>query len=375
VSPNLTAPLQHVFRSKRDTDPLTDGALPSTSGTGAGSSSRKRRWRIEELQHGNHWDRVDRRSFWSWEPRPGKINDGWDQIDFGTDRIARPDQDDEKDWGVLSNCKLHGIAAVSNLLQRLASLRTEHVPSMHEWLYEPGCASIPLFRADNDDEYQVFISTQEPQSKIAYTNPLPTTPVGTTFPWVTCPTSALQRDKPSDSRCQVMSGIELSAPGAETAKFPKRIVPIGLLIVRSRARFKEYMNDDPDLPDAQVGEQTDFTVVMDAESSDMPVWILAGQLALRERAMANFGAKAYAMFQGLLSDDSRYFDAACIMSSIHQLATNMQDPAAATFQDAVELVRQTRAVIDPIGAELARNRLEFQGNLPGVESLLASSKP
>jgi hypothetical protein len=136
-------------------------------------------------------------------------------------------------------------------------------------------------------------------------------------------------------------------------------IQIGRLEVRTKFRD----DDDPGDDSAEwTTEMTDFEVMLEAESDEMPVWIFAGQLQLQERI---FGTDitgpdepCLPIFDGLMIDNDHVYDTACILPSIHRLGTSATDANAVTYEEACELVRKTRTVMDPLRIRISEKALE-----------------
>ncbi len=110
-----------------------------------------------------------------------------------------------------------------------------------------------------------------------------------------------------------------------------------------------------------VTEDTDYFVVVDVDHEDMPLWLLAPRPQLQKRLDNKFypgrPILPLPIFDGLFSKEGDCgYDCACILSSLHRIGSRPPEPDAPSFQEACELIRRTRAVVDPAALVLPKER-------------------
>jgi hypothetical protein len=140
-------------------------------------------------------------------------------------------------------------------------------------------------------------------------------------------------------------------------EFPNLCVTLGTLTVRNDARRGYF-------PPGFVTEHTDYYVFVDVGHQDLPVWILAPRPQLEGRLINPFYDPAHPirhlpMFDGLLEQEGggAGFDAGCVVSSLRRLGVRLSDDdSASAFRDACELLRKTRAIIDPVALLLPEKK-------------------
>lgn len=93
--------------------------------------------------------------------------------------------------------------------------------------------------------------------------------------------------------------------------------------------------------------------MLDAERDNMPLWIFCSRRMLRER-YETYGKNnpKLPIFNGAMQNKDYGYDAACILESAHQLGGRPD------LEEACEVVRKTRAVLDPGSMDTPVERLE-----------------
>lgn len=126
------------------------------------------------------------------------------------------------------------------------------------------------------------------------------------------------------------------------------MIPLGPLAVRSSSRAPDSQSSS----DPQT-ERTDYQVVIDAENEAMPLWLLCSRRTLRERYQGFAGRNPQLpVFEGLMQCEEFGYDAACILGSVHRLEEQL------SYEEACEMVRRTRAVVDPIRRYTTEEKME-----------------
>ncbi|KAL1855669.1 hypothetical protein Daus18300_011050 [Diaporthe australafricana] len=251
-----------------------------------------------KVRHDDHWDEVIYWSPWTNWVNPG---DGWPH------NFMRSDE-------------------------KLSGLRHEDLPSLkvstrRNW-------KLPLFKdTATGDEYSLHLhlGLLVGLNQILCSQSWDAIPGGST-PWKRLAAPLYQvtyRRRLTDE-----------ATLASAPPLPKFIITLGKLAVRTEFRDqRETLRVEGENPPT---ETTDYLVVIDAADEDIPVWLLVSRSILRDRAeYEGRDHPQLPIFNGLLKDDSYGYDAACIFRSIRDL-TGPTD-----FQEVCDLVRKTRAVVDP----------------------------
>ncbi|KAK3313602.1 hypothetical protein B0H66DRAFT_536860 [Apodospora peruviana] len=145
-------------------------------------------------------------------------------------------------------------------------------------------------------------------------------------------------------------------------EFPKLGMTLGMLLVTSVGRHPQYFQDGK--PRTEV---TDYEVVIgvsdEADGGDndpLPVWIVAPRQRLEYRASGRHAAYPWPsvpIFRNGMDDGGGAgYDVACILPSVQRLGIRPSDTdgtargdglAPPDFEETCELVRRTRAVVDP----------------------------
>ncbi|KAK3314873.1 hypothetical protein B0H66DRAFT_593533 [Apodospora peruviana] len=221
-------------------------------------------------------------------------------------------------------------------MAKLASLRPERVPDLIEahneaerfrkrYVWDPA-RRIPLCTDEEGREYQIKLSLS-----------------ASGLDMIDCPEfTAWGRFGDEEMRC-VLFGIRDRLPyrppsspakGGGMPELPKLAASLGYLEVGTI-----------DLSDGLMSSvSTDYEVIMDVGSDDMPLWIMAPQQCLKDRAMAaqrSVVRPLVPIFRRMMDDGGCLYDVACILSSVRKLGGRV------SYAESCELVSKTRAVIDP----------------------------
>lgn len=267
--------------------------------------------------HDDHWDEVVYRSPWTkWV----HVGIGWPHSFMRSDELSKSNEDllkdpDNRRWQ-----------------QTLSQLQQKDLPSLK--VGAKGNPKIPLFKdVATGDEYSLHLH-------IGICFGL--NRIGCRSNWEAIPGPPTPWKRLADPLFQVRYRRPLTeeASRASEPALPNYIIALGKLAVRTYAReeWETLMGKDRDPPT----ETTDYTVVIDVGCKDLPVWLLVSRPILRDRAEEEGKAHPQLpVFKGLLEDDSYGYDSACIFRSIRDIA------GPTDFEAVCELVRKTRAVVDP----------------------------
>lgn len=267
--------------------------------------------------HDDHWDEVTYRSPWTkWV----HVGDGWPHSFMRSDELSKTNEQLLHDPGN------------RRWLHKLSGLRKEDLPSLK--VSTTANWKIPLFRdVDTGDEYSLHlrIGSYTRLNKINCRSNWDAIP-GNSTPWkqLAEPLYKVRYREPLTDETR-----QASVPA-----LPNYIIALGELAVRTSVRepWETLMGKDRNPPT----ETTDYTVAIDAAHEDLPVWLLVSRPILRDRAECEGkDHPQLPIFKGLLKDDSYGYDATCIFRSVRDLA------GPTDFGEVCELVRQTRAVVDP----------------------------
>lgn len=270
-----------------------------------------------EVWHNDHWDKTTYRSPWTnWV----HVGQGWPHNFMRSDELSKTNEQLLQDPGN------------RRWLRRLSALHRNDLPFLK--ISTTANWKIPLFTDHaTRDEYSLHlhIGTYVSLNKISCRSN-----------WDAIPDSTTEWKRLGDPLYEVRyrkSSTDNSSLTSEPA-LPNYIIALGKLAVRTRVReeWETLVGKDRNPPT----EVTDYTVVIDAGHEDLPVWLLVSRPILRDRA--EYEGKDHPqlpVFKGLLKDDSYGYDSACIFRSIRDIA------GPTDFEQACELVRKTRAAVDP----------------------------
>lgn len=245
----------------------------------------------------------------------------------------------------MANEDLYKNAITQLWMKAFASMRRDRISLLTKPRGPDSCI-IPLFEDGNGWQYQIGLS-------ITYIS----------LPKIECPSTLRDGQLCSSSLFALARRIQVEpSPTAEGSPTPPKLaVPLGTLRIRGgRPRGPEL---------GCMTEYTDYSVVVDVGHEDMPLWIVAPRAQLQKRLNNKFyfePIKNLPMFDGLLQkEDDCEYDCACILSSIHRLGKPPPDPDAPSFQDTCEMIRKTRATVDPAAIRLPMERIQdFVGDEP-----------
>lgn len=217
-------------------------------------------------------------------------------------------------------------------LHRLSALRPSDLPSLK--VSTAANWKIPLFKdVVIGDEYSLHlhIGTYVSLNKISCRSN-----------WDAIPDHPPGWKRLGDPLYQIRYRIPLTDEASHTSEpaLPNYIIALGKLAVRTRAReeCETLMSKERSRPT----EITDYTIVIDAAHEDLPVWLLVSRPILRDRAECEGrDHPQLPVFKGLLKDSSYGYDSACIFRSIRDIA------GPTDFEEVCELVRKSRAAVDP----------------------------
>ncbi|KAG8160688.1 hypothetical protein KVR01_008952 [Diaporthe batatas] len=276
--------------------------------------------------HGDHWDELlDYES---------PYVDTWDGEDWMYTHLQLGDRS-------VSNEQLSTNPDAQHWLQKLGNLSREDFPSLK---FAPGHyrpAKVPLFRdEDTGDEYQILVNLSDD------------------LIYVSCPLDIV----PFNERARPLSVVIYQGEPSEGTQgdpeLPRFVIPLGPLAVRSQFRFA-----DSQKPSNPRTELTDYQVVIDAEDDSMPVWLLCSRRTLIERHKGFNGRNPQLpIFKGLMQYEEIGYDAACMLSSVHRLGDRL------SFEETCDMVRRTRANVDPVKRHATVEKMEELIGVPVPES-------
>lgn len=285
---------------------------------------------VPRERHGDHWDQViSYESPWRDWDDPGQ--GGWMErfCEHGDKSVA--------------NDELARRALTRTWLQKLSGLRRRDLPALEDPYLgggRPGRPAVPLF-AGGGDEYQIKLH------------------LGNFLTGVRCPAADGDDDEvqwidSADPLVRIRYRLPRpeGAPPPSEPPLPRFGIPLGNLAVRTRSRYPaHWLGEEP------LTERTDYGVMLDPESDAMPLWLLCSRRRLQERVEENgCDVPQLPIFEGLMQNEDYGYDAACILDSVHRIG--MEGPDRPTFEEACELVRKTRAVVDPGSLYASKAMLE-----------------
>ncbi|KAH8889247.1 hypothetical protein GQ53DRAFT_748345 [Thozetella sp. PMI_491] len=287
---------------------------------------------ITEEQHDNHIDTTVFKNPWlhEWE---SDWHGGW---------IRKDDRS-------LPNDHFYENEVTQRWMQALSGVRRNAISLLLEPRGATDSCQIPLFKDGNGWEYHISLDIGRFK-----------------LPRIECP--AISGDPflaASLFELRARARGSENQPTDQTPAIPRFAVQLGILKVRSDARYPKHFSTP-----TTVTEATDYKVFVDVDSDDMPLWLLAPRSQLQARLNNPWWGPYHAirqlpMFNGLLENDDCGYDCACILPSIRRLGSRPPNPDAPSFDEACQLIRATRAIIDPAGLLLTMDRVkDFNGGVP-----------
>ncbi len=244
-----------------------------------------------------------------------------------------------EDEDSLTNNQLRQSPAVQACLQKLAGLTRSDFPALVNIYSQLDGQRIPLFEDENGDEYQIRLD------------------IDSSLPVIKCPSNSIDLPifpKPTCPLYQLRSLISRPVlPDPRT--IPSYVVRLGRLEIRTDSRSPECFNEP-----GTITEGTDYEIMIDAESEDMPVWLFVSQPQLEDRLQPFVYCDPISIlpvFQGLLLDGNSFFyDSASILPSIRDLE-NISSTKE-TFKNVCKLIQETRSIKFPSVIRQSDNQLE-----------------
>ncbi|CAG9947216.1 unnamed protein product [Clonostachys rosea f. rosea IK726] len=266
--------------------------------------------------HESHSDRITWENPWEWS--------------LESDKRWPPETRTPEGLGAsMSNVDYDQLEVTRKCIKTYQALSREKAEKVLSTWHGPDLHAIPLFDANGDD-YRIDFTSRA------------------TLYSVYCPT----RLEGTDSNA-ALSFFELSprlSTGRHSLPLPKHVVHIGNLLVRTKAagakpRSKSELSKAP-----YCNDSTDYTVIVDVGHQDMPLWIVSSRARLDIRAgLKNLTLRPMPIFDGSMATENGDHDIACILPSIRHLSLD-PERRQAMYHEACELVRQTRATVDPYEA-------------------------
>ncbi len=273
--------------------------------------------RTWSVKHDDHIDKVRGRNIWS--QRTTSEIQTCSGFDWYTNWVL-------EDEDSLTNTELRQDPAVQDCLQKLASLTRFDFPALDNIYSQLDGQRIPLFEDEDGDEYQIRLG------------------IHSSLPLISCPSNS--GDDTFRPKCPLyqLRGLISEPLSSHPRVIPKYVIRLGQLEVRTSSRYPECY-EEPET----ITECTDYEVMIDAESDDMPVWLFVSQPQLEDRLRSFIYAKPISVppvFRGsLLDGKSNFFDCACMLPSIRDLRTVR--PRGEMLEDACKLIQETRNVRFP----------------------------
>lgn len=260
------------------------------------------------------------RTIWHDDHRDRTENDLVDDLDWINGRVGNSEEN-------RTNAQLYENEATQDWLKALSHLPMDGISTLVAHPIHP--CRIPLFKDKDGDEYQIHLGSP------------------TSLPEAIC-TRFGDAPQPSAKFLFHLKGCKPFPPSEDeqTRAIPKSIIHLGSLDVSTTSRYPDYIRIED-----RVTERTDYDVVVDIEKEGMPLWLVTSRRRLDQRAEGVGYMEPIPplpIFDGLMGDLESSYDAACILPSIQRLGTREQGLQESDFQLACDLVRKTRAIIDPV---------------------------
>ncbi|CAH0057812.1 unnamed protein product [Clonostachys solani] len=238
----------------------------------------------------------------------------------------------------MSNPDYDQLAITQKCVKSYQTLSRDKAEKVLSAWHGPELRAIPLFDANGDD-YRINFTSRA------------------TLYSVYCPT----RLEGTDANA-ALSFFELTprlpTTGHHSLPLPKHVVHLGNLQVRTKShgakpRSKSELSEAP-----YFNEMTDYTIIVDVGHQDMPLWIVSPRARLDIRAgLKNLALRPLSIFDGSMATKSGDHDIACILPSIRDLSLD-PERRQAMYREACELVRQTRATVDPYETMIHQNEIK-----------------
>ncbi|ROW06902.1 hypothetical protein VMCG_04170 [Cytospora schulzeri] len=316
-------------------------SIATTSSSSSENSSSSRQEDVEEPDptdngeigedpiewHDGHWDMI------------GELLSPYTTLEPGLDWINTRIYQDERS---VPSDEAHENPTVQQWLQKFAGLRRSDLPTLPRAIGDISRVKIPLYKdEDTGDEYQICLDFGDFRDGLEN---------------ISCPERQQlggPRHPLREIRYRIPPPEQSSQPNTPPPRF---VIPLGPLAIRtvSHHRHYKYVERPPT-------EETDYQVMLDAGSENMPLWIFCSRRMLRER-YETYGESNLQLpiFNGAMKSEDCEYDTACILESVHQLGGRPR------LEEACEMVRKTRAVLDPgsMRAPVAKLEELIGGPLP-----------
>ncbi|CAG9982252.1 unnamed protein product [Clonostachys byssicola] len=262
--------------------------------------------------HGDHSDRI------TWE-------NPW-ETSVDSDKPWPPETRTLEGGATMSNIDYDKLEITQKTVKSYQDLSREKAEKVLSTWHGPELRAIPLFDADGDD-YRINFTSRA------------------TLYSVYCPT----RLEGTDSNA-ALSFFELTvrlSTGHHAIPLPKHVAHLGNLQVRTKAHGAKPRTKSELAKAPYCSEMTDYTIIVDIGHEDMPLWIVSPRGRLDIRAgLENLELRPMPIFDGSMVTEGGDHDIACILPSIRDLSLD-PERRQAMYREACELVRQTRATVDP----------------------------
>lgn len=248
----------------------------------------------------------------------------------------------------LTNDQIYDSAVTQWWMDALTSVNRDAISLLVE--YRTGLCQLPLFKDKNGWEYQIGLSLGQMN-----------------LPSIYCP-HVLATNSVAAPLFELkarMQAPETARATEQAPALPRFAVQLGGLGIRNGARYPQSFT----VP-TTITEGTDYSVVVDVESKDLPLWILAPRSQQQLRVSGPYTSRSHPkrplpIFNGLLENDDVGYDCACILPSVRLLGNRPPSADGPSFDEACELIRKTRATIDPAGLRYPMDKVkEFNGGMP-----------
>ncbi|VUC35049.1 unnamed protein product [Clonostachys rosea] len=261
--------------------------------------------------HGDHSDRV------TWE-------NPWESSE-GSDKQWPPETRIFEGGASLSNVDYDQLEVTQKCVKTYQTLARDKAEKVLSTWHGPELHAVPLFDADGDD-YRIDFTSRA------------------TLYSVYCP----PRLEGTDANA-ALSFFELTPriDDHHSVPLPKHVVHLGNLEVRTRSTGAQPQTKNELSEAPYCNDMTDYSVIVDVGHQDMPVWIVSPRARLDIRAgLKDLTLRPLPIFDGSMATKNGGHDIACILPSIRDLSLD-PERRQEMYREACELVRQTRATVDP----------------------------